>query len=312
MLQSIKRVIVTGTLIGEFFIQPGLAATGGQYQMQSFSEVQELIYEVTRRFPGKAIAVFDIDNTVLTSDSDFGTEHWFLWQSELLGNHAAGGGAIAANITQLLKVQGWIYDIGEMRPTEASIPDFIKSLKKSGIKAVALTSRGLDVRSATLRELTRNDMNFASNSFVSNSAGSYLPYDPASPADSGLTPAELERFDLLNPRLVVLEDGVFFTQGQHKGAMLKTLLAKAGISVSAIVFVDDRTKHLDAMQAAFEHDGTRVYTVQMTHESARVANFQRSDKREVLQQWCRFAKGLKDSVFAAIPSAELPFIPCSN
>jgi predicted enzyme involved in methoxymalonyl-ACP biosynthesis len=52
-------------------------------------------------------------------------------------------------------------------------------------------------------------------------------------------------------RPVSYMDGIFMGAGQHKGAMLRTLLHKTNRLVKAVVFVDDTPKHCDRMHEAF-------------------------------------------------------------
>lgn len=252
-----------------------------------FSDVRQAVDDA-HSTTGETLVVFDLDNTILATDTAFGSEHWFLWQSELI---TAGNPDVATNVNDLLAVQAWIYAVAPIHATEARISSDLQSFASRGIKAMALTSRNLDVRDATLRELARNglDMTAMAPGPAGGYPGSYRPEGVPSPKD------------------VIYEHGVMLTQGQNKGLMLRALLEKTGYAPQAIVFVDDRAHHLANVQAAFADRPELVTTIQLTHEVPKVEAFKASDKSFEKAQWCAFAAGLS-SVYPQNP----PFIPCTS
>ena len=84
--------------------------------------------------------------------------------------------------------------------------------------------------------------------------------------------------------------------GQHKGYMLKTLLARSDFRVAAIVFVDDHQKHTDRMREAFEESEIELVTIRYAGEDPEVNAFRASNKRDVTKQWRRLARTI-DKVF---------------
>lgn len=264
-------------------------------QTQAFEDVRQTIDRAVARYGADAtLVVFDTDNTTLATDQDIGSEHWFLWQSDMIKAGDFTHGAVANNVPDALRLQSYLLTVGTMHPTEARIPQDVAELTKAGVHFLVLTSRMLDVRDATVREFARAGIDLNTNALGEGGGfpSNYLPYDPAEPGEYGLTAEDVQRFKLTSPQLVSYQDGIFLTQGQHKGSMLKTLLAKTGAQVRAIVFVDDRPHHLEGMQQAFEHRYEAVYTVQFQHELPRIEAFKASDKAEVIRQWCAFAQGL--------------------
>ena len=95
------------------------------------------------------------------------------------------------------------------------------------------------------------------------------------------------------------------TAGQHKGYMLKALLARAVGSVEqptesrsfkAILFVDDHAKHTRRMHDAYEHDSVDLVTYHYMQEDGNVQNFESSSKQHVIRDWNR----LKDFIDAVL------------
>ena len=247
------------------------------------------------------LVVFDLDNTLLATDTDLGSEHWFLWQAGLIGDGTAPrqADAAAASVPALLQAQGWILQVASMHADEARIATDLGELQERGVHIMNLTSRNLDLRDATIRELSRNGIDLSKT--APGPAGGY-----AAPFLLELPSTEPAA------KSVVFDRGVLLTQGQNKGLILRALLAKTGHETAAIVFVDDRQRHLDNVQAAFKDRAEDVYTVRYTHEVTHVDAFQASDKETVKAQWCAFSNGLAASVFAATPAADRPFLACTQ
>jgi hypothetical protein len=273
-----------------------------QIQTQAFEEVRQTIDRAVATFGAEnVLVVFDTDNTILATDQDIASEHWFMWQADMIKAGDFAHGAVARTIEDALRLQGYVLNVSAMHPVEPRIGADVRELTEAGVRFMVLTSRMLDVRDPTAREYERAGIDLATNAIGPRNgyAGTFMPYDPARPEEFGLTAEDVERFKLHEPKPVIYENGIFLTQGQHKGSMLKTMLAKTGVEVKAVVFVDDRAHHLEGMQQAFEKRPEAIYTVQYQHELERIEAFRASDKAEVIAQWCAFAAGL-----AAVSNAE--------
>ncbi len=276
-----------------------------QIQTQRFEDVRQTIDQAVETYGAEhTLVVFDTDNTILATDSDIASEHWFMWQADMIKAGDFANGAVARTIADALKYQGFILAVSSMHPVEERIGRDVSELTQAGVHFMVLTSRMLDVRDPTAREYARAGIDLKTNALgpVGGYPSTYLPYDPTEPEKYGLTAEDVVRFKLTDPKPVNYENGIFLTQGQHKGSMLKTLLAKSGSTVKAVVFVDDRSHHLEGMQQAFEARPEAVFTVQYQHELDRIESFKASDKTAVTRQWCAFAAGL---------SAVTPFETCA-
>jgi hypothetical protein len=292
----ILTALTTFTLIAPFAFSDGQTQSiPHSLVTQSFSEVKETIdQEVLEHGADQVLLVFDIDNTTLSTEWDIASEHWYLWQSDLISKSEFGTGAVASNVPDLLTVQTWILQMTNMRLAEPRIASDVKELGQLGVRAFALTSRGLDMRDITLREFSRSQFDLASIAPGSKdgTASRYTPYDLKDPETYGITADDVTKFKLNTAKPVIYDHGIMFTSGQHKGVMLKTFLKKYSLGIKSVIFVDDRPHHLDGVRAALAGLPIDVTTVQYQHEKDRIASFHAGDKFEVIEQWCKLLPGL--------------------
>ena len=124
--------------------------------------------------------------------------------------------------------------------------------------------------------------------------GEFTPYDPKNPEADGLTQAELKKFHLKEPRPITYEDGIMMTAGQHKGAMLLTLLHDAGDDVDAIVYDDDNIKHVANVYAAVLARGKEITAFHYTREEVNIKKFDYGSKKDVTKRWQRLTSVLEE------------------
>jgi hypothetical protein len=125
--------------------------------------------------------------------------------------------------------------------------------------------------------------------------GLFKPFDPENPDAHGLS-AEIIAENLDRMRDVTYANGIYMTAGQHKGYMLKTLLARAVVGdgpnderrrFQAIVVVDDHRGHTEDVHQAFDGDPVDLVTFHYMQEDGNVKNFDDSSKRHVVRDWNR-------------------------
>ncbi|MCB0406503.1 MAG: DUF2608 domain-containing protein, partial [Bdellovibrionales bacterium] len=268
----------------------------------STDELKEVVAKVKRlsdRHGAKnVLAVFDIDNTLLASQADLGSDQWFSWQEELLKKNPQHPDLVYSSFPELLNAWGALLVVGEMRMTEGSVKgastaSYVKAIQDMGAKVIALTSRGFDYEIPTLRAFEKYGIDLK-NSAIGPIEG-YPEISRAYQPDRvgmefGFTEKEVLRFGLNKPsQYVTYKNGIFFTAGMHKGAMLRLLLTKTGYEPGAIVFVDDREKHTERVQEAFAPSDMYVVTFRYSREDARVEEFLESKERQQnsLKKWRR-------------------------
>lgn len=283
-------------LLSTALLIPALASE--KIQIQSMREVEQKVAELRRTHSAAEILlVFDIDNTLLTTEVDLGGDAWFLWQEEKLKNKETTD-LVAPDFEGLLRVQGYLYSIGQMQAPEMITPGLFKNFQQQGHPVFLLTSRGLDFQNYTQRELWRNsyDASLTAPGPRGGFASRFLPYDLKNPAASCLQADEVQAWGLPPAKPVVFEDGVFYGSGQHKGAMLRSLLCKTQANYPVIVFVDDMEKHVDRVLTAYEKYNTKVISMRYGAVDPQVQRFKNSDKREVTKAWLTLKQAF-ESVF---------------
>jgi hypothetical protein len=235
------------------------------------------------------LMALDIDGTIMSMDSDLGTDHWFEWQNYLLKNEPHSPFLVSKTFPGLLHAQQILYERGHMHPTQRDQPKLIDQLQKRGLNAILVTSREPEARAFAERELTRCGYDFATKALPVNELpnGTYLAYDPAHPEKSGLTAEELARFKLGSPRPVSYANGIFMIAGQHKGIMLMTLLRRSKRDIKAIVYVDDNVRHIGSVFTAAGAHGIEIAAFHYQHEDMRVQRFQYGDKNTINAAWQR-------------------------
>jgi hypothetical protein len=172
----------------------------------------------------------------------------------------------------------------------------MQQLQQLGVRTVVLTSRSPEFRAATERELSRNGYDFKASAMPTHDLprGEFLPYDPEQPEKDGLTKVEVDKFHLSKPRPITYENGIMMTAGQHKGAMLLTLLHDAGEDVDAIVYNDDNIRHVANVFGAVVARDKEITAFHYTREAANVKKFDYGSKKDVDRRWRRLNNVLEE------------------
>lgn len=262
-----------------------------------FAEVGAAVIKYANTIkPERILLAVDLDNTLLAMDEPLGSDQWFEWQKYLLDHEPQSKYLVAGTFQGLLEAQGLLYKLLPMHPPQKNLPGLMKRLQDMGIRTVVLTSRGHEFREATERELKRNGYDFAKSALTPRKLpeGTFQPYDPNDPVKDGLTKAEIERFHLSDPRPISYENGIMMTAGQHKGAMLLTLLHDAANDIDAVVYDDDNIRHVANVYAAVLARGKEITAFNYTREEPNIKKFQYGDKKYVDQQWKQISKVLEE------------------
>lgn len=236
--------------------------------------------------PEDILVIFDLDNTLLAMNTDFGSDQWYQWQKTLRDEP----GCVPERVPDILKVQGAAYYSGSMHPTQADTAAIIRRLQEEEFRVIVLTSRGVDFRLVTFRELRRNGLDFTPNA---------IPIDEESRFGS------LTYIPKGSDRPVHYEDGVFMVAGHHKGKMLESLLTRTGWTwPKAVVAMDDTADKISALEDSLDPLGIPYRLYRYGGEDARVAAF---NPDQAARDWQRVAPALSqlEAVFGAV-NYELP------
>jgi len=266
----------------------------------SVKEIEKKVLEMGKKYGVEnVLVVFDIDNTLMAMPQNFGSDQWFGWQSENCMKKKAPNFCVTNKFDDLLDIQGQIFAVSNMIPSEKETPAVVKNLQKKGYKFILLTSRGPVFRNATERALKMNGFRF-NESAIGPKGGypsTYTPYTKKDYKKFGLTKADMDKMGNKSPRPVSFMNGVFMTSGLNKGIMLKTILAKTKSKFKAIVFADDHEKHTKRMQQILgETKGLNLTTFRYGAIDKNVKAFKDGDKSESIKAWNSFSI-MKKTVF---------------
>lgn len=267
------------------------------FETNKMSEVFKTIDQKIQKYGSEEVlVVFDIDNTILTMNNMLGSDQWFSWQEGMFWGKdpKCKTYCVSDSFDGMLEIQGQLFAVAPMVPTEKELPTMIKTLQDKGVKVILLTSRGKEFRNSTELQLSKNGYNLSSSAIGgAGFAGFYLPYDESKLTESGLSEYDREVAKLKKAREVSYMNGVYMTAGQHKGAMLKTLLHKTGTRFKAIIFADDHEKHTIRMSDTFKNENIDLTTFRYSKIDPVVENFKKSNKKEVHNQWLKFKNTVK-------------------
>ncbi len=196
----------------------------------------------------RVIAVFDIDNTLLTMPQDLGSDTWFNWQR--LEHPGAFG--------QVLIDNGMLLQLAEMQPTQPDGPALLRSLQTAGIPVYALSARSPELRGPTEQALQRAGIDLS----AAPDCGRPLCVRRGHLNDAQIRAAG-HRLHMVLPeaplRAVTVSDGVMMVAGQDKGVMLHLLLASLKGRYDDVFFVDDTFQNITDVRAAAPAIRARVH-----------------------------------------------------
>lgn len=224
--------------LGFVFLQTHLLAQLSDTTLQSFLSINETVIEKSNQYgAGKVLVVLDVDNTMLKSDTDLGSDLWYRWQRNHLDIKPESYQQLADSCL-FSEAIPLLYDLGTMSLTEVSLKDFVEKWQNKGITVIGLTSRSPLCRMATERDLLQNGINLKKTQ-LKDIDGSKL---------------------ILNDKLgreLSYANGLMMTCGMHKGKMLAHILGRSGKKYDAIIFVDDTRKNIDDVKQDFNRYGSK-------------------------------------------------------
>jgi hypothetical protein len=216
-----------------------LAVKGGYAQslldtlVLDFKTVDLAIEEKIARYGAEnVLVVMDIDNTILTSDTDLGSDIWYQWQSDELPLKPSPEQKLTKDCL-FNEAIGLLYELGTMSLTDTLLPAYISKWQSQEVTLFALTSRSPACRAATERELAKNGIDLSETELKTlDGSELFLSYKLS---------RELSYYN-----------GIMMTSGMHKGEMLAHILGRSGRAFKAIIFVDDTRKNIDAVRSTYE------------------------------------------------------------
>ncbi len=247
-----------------------------------YSEIRKIAEEKIKKYGAKdLLIVLDIDNTTLTMPQQLGSDQWFGWQYRVCKRKEKE--CHVKDIEELMELQGKLFSISNMLPTEKDAVKMVSELQKKGVRFLFLTSRGPVYRDATERELRKNGYDNTKITIGPDKgyAGTYFPIT--------------KEGKKLNKKISFM-NGLMMTSGLHKGDMLGSILKKTGSSFKSVVFVDDHEKHVKGMEKRFKDTGVDLVAFHYQGMKNFVNEFKSMDKKILINQYQTLKKTI-DSIF---------------
>ncbi len=248
---------VLGLLLSACATTP-MHGSGASSQVREISDLAAIAPALAES-RARTLLVLDIDDTLLTSDTFFGSDAWYEWQ-KTLPPHDPG------KVPCLFDVIALNYEAGTQHPTQPDGPSLINAL---AVDKLLLTSRGANYRGGTLRTLRGNG--YALPAMLGGQPdGRSWDYYKAPDA---------------RPLRVVYDQGLFMTTGQDKGKTLLDLLRRLRLHYDRVLLVDDGQGNIDAMRNALQAAGIDYLGLHFTRidKSIRPENAQAG--RDGWQHW---------------------------
>ena len=196
----------------------------------------------------------------------------------------------------LLEIQYALTRLTDMRLTDKGLSEKIMELQEKGMPVFALTSRGPDVATATLRELSDQSLD------LSQTAPHHDRFQ-SHPSPAYDSPQDLQKYRFVKrkpnlakkSRSTAYKKGVFHTSGMDKGIMLRLMLDgwDEAEKIKAIVFVDDHHKHVRNMLWAMQDVPAHLVVVHYRGEDKWVEVFNEDKTRR--QKTFQTLKNLKNA-----------------
>ena len=216
--------------------QPDQAPTPPQ--VTTIQDLADLGKILSEPYPGRTLLALDIDDTLLTSKTFFGSDAWYEWQRTL---SVQSPGYVPCKYD----VVAMNYEVGTQVPTQADAPTLINAI---ALDKIIITGRSPTARSGTIRELQLARYKLP-QPLQPGIAGAIYKYQ-ADPKSVAVT--------------VSYDDGVFMVAGQNKGLLLLDLLRQLQVSYDRIVLVDDGKKNIDDMRDALAAAGIAYHGLHYT------------------------------------------------
>jgi len=293
---------VLSTLFVTLMLLVAAPALSKPHTVPAWREASDLGVPVTEALKAKAsgrrvLVVFDIDNTLLTAPQDLGSDTWYVWKR---GQDDAATEDGRKAVSDLLRDDGALLNLGTMTPTQPDMAGLIGKLHAQGVDVYALSARGPELRGATERALATAKVDLSS----APECGAPLCTRRGRLGDAQIRAAAKHAgWPVTGPfRAITVSDGIMMVSGQDKGLMLDLLLKSLNVTYDDVWFVDDTPENIENVRNAAPHIHARLHPVAYSRMWAAAAAFMkdkaRQDKSE--QDMAAFRAGLCAAVASTL------------
>ena len=208
-------------------------------------------YTDCQQEPSKTMIAFDLDNVLVRSTREIGSDQWF---RHMVGKNIVrglvGNDAVNACLPTYYHVQFSIpLQLVETERPNFNCPQFIQKLQEAGYFVVCLTSRSVPMVDRTLEQLQNIGLSFKRSD------------------------REAQEIILDMPIQSMYKNGIIFSGNNNKGATLFKFLETIEFEPAKIIFVDDALKHVKNVEKAVEDNGIEFAGIRDSACDEWVANF---------------------------------------
>ncbi|KTD32111.1 hypothetical protein Lmor_2451 [Legionella moravica] len=233
---------------------------------QDIQEVQT-IKSALRTISYDTWFVLDLDNTVMESTLELGSDQWFTY----LADYAL---KTLPEPREAMRLTLLIYSAVQAhtvtRAVEPGMISIIKALQDIGIPVLALTARDITIKQSTVLQLAGIGIDFSRNC-IDVSDDSY-------------------------------EQGIIFCNGKNKGTVWQEFMKKCPKNPAHIVMLDDKKRHLERMSDAAKALGVNFTGLRYGFLDEKISSF---DMKLANHQLAYLTKELPEEVQDAIVSLKL-------
>ncbi|MFZ3229419.1 MAG: DUF2608 domain-containing protein [Pseudobdellovibrio sp.] len=266
----------TGTFFITIFVIPFFCLASGKVDTLKIEDIEKVALEKIASVGSEnVLVIYDIDNTLLAMNQDLGSDQWFNWQADLVKAKKFKFAA-AKTFNDLLALQKKLFALSSMHPVQKDTSEIVKRIQQQKIQSIVLTSRGVELRSDTERELKKANIDFSKSAF--------------GPANGYAETFFIEGDESSKP--ISFMNGIIMGSGQNKGKVLKAILQKAEIKFKVILFADDTVSNIENIENEFSKD-VDLYTFHYTHEDKHIKAFEKN-KSKAIHDWRRLRPVLSE------------------
>lgn len=202
------------------------------------------------------LIIFDIDNTV--AESELGSDQWF---AHVFTKKLQEGWTIEQAQAYVVPLYTAIQHHVDLTPVEPCTPYLIAQLQDRGITLIACTARGIALADRTITQL----------------ASCAIDFTRSAPHTHDL--------DLTTHKPGIYKNGIVFCDGAHKEVALLTFFERTGYRPHRIIFIDDKSKYLTAVEQAVTALGIEFIGIRYGHVDHKVHNFDHAAAEKQLEEF---------------------------
>ncbi|WP_059359402.1 DUF2608 domain-containing protein [Parachlamydia acanthamoebae] len=213
-----------------------------------FSKIVETPHfsEIVAYAKPNTLLILDIDDTLLIPVQTIGTDAWFMHRLKI---HECREKVYAAALDKALAEWEAIRHLTHVKIVEEGTDQIIDDLQKQKITIMGLTTQGLALTTRTVNQLHSLKI------------------------DLSRTAPSAEDHYFINDHGILYRNGILFTSGTNKGKALLKLLDLINYHPNRIVFINDKLKHLQDVEASVLSRNIDFIGLRYSYSDQRVANF---------------------------------------